>query len=512
MAMWVACSPSLAFADDSAAPAVAPDPSAATAPVIITEVLTGTKTSGSQEFIELYNTTDEPIDLTGWQLWYLSAQAADPNKPASSGVIALGDNASTSVIAAHGYYVLSGRADYLAGVAQQFYTGTMAATGGNLRLLSPDADNPCVLDLQDQIAWGNGLYPQGLAVAAPPTGQSAGRLTYADGSYADTHNNVADFAIGTPTPGQSNSGTVLSSSAAAAPVLQPQPMFVPISGCTTPMPIGSGGDDSLQSPGDDDAPPATVVTQTQPAGSSAPAAPMFPAADDGLVMPQLTELLPNPAPPATDANDEFIELYNSNGVAFDLSGFVLRVGLTATHRYTFPLGTSIPPKTFAAFFSSQTGLSMSNSGGQAAFLDPFGKVLMQTDVYGTAKDGLAWALANGVWQWSTTPTPNAPNVVTGIVASSKKSAATNSNKTTATKTTAAKKPKAAKSKALSATGTTTGDAAPSATIHPAVLAGVAGFALLYGLYEYRQDMANKLYQFRANRTARRAARAEIEGG
>ena len=54
-------------------------------PVLITEVQTGAGVSGhaGDEFIEIYNTTDADIDLSGWQLRYVSATAstANINKP-----------------------------------------------------------------------------------------------------------------------------------------------------------------------------------------------------------------------------------------------------------------------------------------------------------------------------------------------------------------------------------------------------------------------------------------------
>ncbi len=517
LAVWLCFSP-VAFADGAGGQVVSLDANAAAAPVIITEVATGTKTSGSQEFIELYNTTAQPIDLAGWHLWYLSAQAADQNKPSADGVLMLGDNASSSVIAAHGYYVLSGRTDYLTATAQQFYTGTLAATGGNLRLLSPDNDDPCLLDEQDRLGWGNALYAQGQAAPAPPSGQSITRLLYADGVYIDMHDNAADFAVSaTPSPGAINMQEAGTAAQAQAAVNAPNLPSVSITSCTPPSPSGTGTGDPLQQPTANDAPPAVITAQPPTTLSSSTivsSPPAFPASDAGLVTPQITELLPNPAPPQTDADGEFIELYNSNDAPFDLSGFGLRAGLTAMHHYSFPPGTSLPPKSFTGFFSVQTGLTLSNAGGQVALLDPSGMVINQTEQYSAAKDGQAWTLADGSWYWSTTPTPNAANIVTAATASTakKKPASNTAKKASGAKAAAAPKVKTTKAKTPISTMKSGASSGQSSSFHPAVLAIVAGFALLYGLYEYRQDVANQLYQFRANRAARRAARAEIEGG
>jgi hypothetical protein len=221
----------------------------------------------------------------------------------------------------------------------------------------------------------------------------------------------------------------------------------------------------------------------------------LPAADIGLAAPQISEVLPNPAPPQSDAEDEFIELYNSNGKDFDLSGFVLQSGTTSLHKYTFPDGTIIGPKQFKAFYAGDTNLSLSNTSGQVSLLDPTENVLSQTDQYGMAKDGYAWVSADGLWQWTTIPTPDSINKISApAVKSSAKASAT------AKKGSSHSTPAAASSSASGPSGGT-----PVSSLHPAVLAGIGSLAVVYGLYEYRNDLANQLYRLRRYREARRVA-------
>jgi hypothetical protein len=219
----------------------------------------------------------------------------------------------------------------------------------------------------------------------------------------------------------------------------------------------------------------------------------LPASDIGLAAPQISEVLPNPAPPQTDAEDEFIELYNSNDKDFDLSGFMLQVGTTTLHSYTFPAGTIIGAKKFQAFSSADTGLSLSNGSGQVSLLDPTGNVLNQTDIYGAAKDGYAWVRADGLWQWTTAPTPNTVNKIAAPL--TKKSPKTSST---------AKKPASSKTVAAAPNSSnSSGGGTPVASLHPAILAGIGGLAVVYALYEYRNDLANQLYRLRRYREARR---------
>jgi hypothetical protein len=252
---------------------------------------------------------------------------------------------------------------------------------------------------------------------------------------------------------------------------------------------------------DDDEIPFTVVApQTFTAASTGP---RLPAADVGLKALQLSEILPNPASPQTDAQDEFIELYNPNAAAFDLTGFKLQIGSTTsatTHNYSFPSGTQVPSKGFLAFRSADTHLSLSNSGGQVWLLDPFGTTVASSEVYDTAKDGLAWVHAAGKWQWTSLPTPGAANKVSATAVGSDKAATVNGKNVTAVKGATTSKSAAANT----ASGSST--AATVSSVHPFTLVAVVLAALLYGAYEYRSDVANYLYQLRGNRAAGRKPR------
>jgi len=221
----------------------------------------------------------------------------------------------------------------------------------------------------------------------------------------------------------------------------------------------------------------------------------IPAADIGLKALQLSEILPD---------DEFIELYNPNTVSFELSGFQLQIMSTTsstTHTYTFPGGTTIAPLAFKAFRSEETHLSLSNSGGQVWLVDPLGRTVTQSDPYADAKDGQTWVLANGLWQWTLQATPGATNKISAPAATgSTKTATVNGKSVTAVKgaTTAA-----AASNSQLTTAQTVAGVTP---VHPLMLVVVVLAALLYGAYEYRVDMANRLHQYRRYRASRRQSR------
>ena len=126
----------------------------------------------------------------------------------------------------------------------------------------------------------------------------------------------------------------------------------------------------------------------------------------------ITELLPNPASPQTDAADEFIEIYNPNSKAFDLKGYGLEVGTTTLRKFTFTDSIVVPAMSYMAFYSADTHLSLSNSGGQARFQGLDGALVSESSTYETADGNAAWALADGVWKWSMTPTSGLFNTIT----------------------------------------------------------------------------------------------------
>jgi hypothetical protein len=228
----------------------------------------------------------------------------------------------------------------------------------------------------------------------------------------------------------------------------------------------------------------------------------------------LTELLPNPAAPQTDTNDEFVELYNPNDEPVDLNGYQVQAGTTYAYKFTLTNQT-IPAKGYLIFTSGDTNLALANTAGKARLVAPDGSTVSETTPYEDAEDGQAWVLINGTWQWTTTPTPGTDNVLSlptpTVKAASTKKTTTTKKKTTAkvaTTKTSAKKSTAKPAARTDYEDPTSIDVAP---VHPTVIAGVGLLALLYAGYEYRYDTANRLYQFQRYRAARREARTATSG-
>lgn len=422
--------------------------------VIISEVQTGSQTSASEEFIELINSSSLAIDISNWRVEYYPASTTDFDKPLRTMLL-------HGLLPAGEYYLIASK-DYLTDKANDNFSAGLAASGGHLRLVQQDNGQDIV---RDQLSWGS-VVANVTGIPTPESGKSAQRKTE-NNLPVYTGSSLADFMQSDPTP----QGTKLLQDPPEEPVNTPQPI---LPAQTEPDNIAVTDD----------------VEQIT----------------DNILLPKITEIMPNPASPLTDADDEFVELYNEGTQAFDLSGYKLQTGNTFNHSYTFPAGSVLGAGVYNAYYVSQTNATLANTGGKARLVSPTGQIISQTDPYEDADDGQSWAWNGQSWIWSTTPTPGAPNVINipqlASAASSSKSSAKKTTSKPKTKAVATKaSAKAAKPKASTTTAqANSGDNSSSkANLHPLVLAGVGGTALLYGVYEYRQDIANAFYKLRRYR-------------
>lgn len=455
----------------------------APAEVLIVELQTGSTTSASEEFIELYNTSDRDIDISTWRLEYFSAAAADFSSP--SRTVQLHGTIGT------GKHYLIASNNYLTDKANESFAATLAKTGGHVRLVSPDTLQPAQVIVRDLIGWGTATHPENAAAEAPSEGTSLQRKTDTEGHFIDTDNNANDFAINNvPTPEFSTSDDEVPEDPPEEAPPQPTEPEEPVD----PLPP-----DDPTPPRDEEVPIDTPTV---------------------LTPPRISELLPNPASPATDAEDEYIELYNPNPEPLDLEGFTLQTGNSYSYSFTFTTEV-LSAQGYKAFYVSETGVLLSNSSSRARLIDPSGQIISEAVAYEDAGDGEAWAWDGLTWQWTTTPTPDAANIITSPLVLGATGSKTSAK--SAAKKTTAKKASTTKPKTSSAKTTKKSSAAERATyeepattnqptpLHPAVLAGVGTLALLYAAYEYRHDVANKVFEFKRYRAARRAARQEVKG-
>lgn len=430
-------------------------------------------TSRSGQFITLYNATDSSLDMGRFRIEYFNSY--DPDQATSGRVINL-----SGTVAPHGYFMVNDDALLLCyRLTVDSVSLGLSSTAGRVEIMQSDdgsgSEGTTAPVLQDYAAWSK-KPADGAQTLPEDTGDFLQRTPAgADNNPVITEPGGGDWQE--VRPDSDNPCDLVAAGSAEAP--------------GTSVPTGL---DQLLPPAE---PPAVILSSDEAGMASSPVTPSLPTADIGLMAPSVTELLPNPVGTGNDSTDEFIELYNPNDKAFDLNGFSLQTGTTSLHTYTFPAGTVLPPKAFKAFYSSATGLSLSNSGGQARLLDPYGDSISASGVYKTAKDGTAWALADGKWYWTTAASPGKANVIKQPVAKKKVSPSKTTSAHKAAKGSAGKPGAAGTSGASPAS-----DLIPDTPIHMRTLVLIAGLAILYGIYEYRADLANRIYRFRQNFGAR----------
>lgn len=159
---------------------------------------------------------------------------------------------------------------------------------------------------------------------------------------------------------------------------------------------------------------------------------------------QITEILPDPTSPQTDAEDEYIEIYNPNQESVELAGYKLESGSSFSYSYVFP-NQNIAPGQYLVLYHKDTGLTLSNTASSVRILDPNGVILDETS-YQNPKPAASWSKINGSWIYTNLQTPNLNNVYENT--SPKTSLTTNkvsSNKPKTIKTIATKKPNTVKS-------------------------------------------------------------------
>ncbi len=303
----------------------------------------------------------------------------------------------------------------------------------------------------DALAWGAGDSPEAVAATAPTAGNALSRKLDDAGVVIDTESNSADFEI-----------TNIDAS-------------------------------------------ATVINSGEPT-PELQASTLQSNADAQI---EITEIFPDPTSPATDSSDEFIELFNAGSETASLIGWKLQDDAGHTAKLD---GVTLVSGQYLALMSSQTKLSLNNSGDVISLINSAGEVVMATPSYGAAKEGLTFGTSANGWGWLAMPTPNAVNsALASVEAVSVAGAKTKAKKATAkaatkkkTKSAKAKTPKLAKT--ASAAGANTGadlvDTQAETVPWTWLVAGLGLIAVGYGVYEYRPEITSFITKLRAKLSTR----------
>lgn len=423
-------------------------------PILIVELQTASTESIHDKFVAVYNPNDHAIDVTGWQLQYRSASATGDVPWHTKAKL---DCELDDVVANQTCRVMLGSHDKL----------WMASYD-----LGPDRPSH---DLS------GGLASKG------------GQIRFIKPAQDDQPEIIQDML------GYGNAQTSAGDSPAPAPP----------KGGSLKRRIDSGdhyvstNNNAADFEATDMMPAPDLVTTPPPEVQSVPKV---------YSRVEITELFPRPR---SGTADKFIELFNPTDATIDLSGYVLQTGSNWNHHHTLQ-GATIAGHSYLALKAAQIRLALSQRGGGVRLLDPNGQVVSEV-TYPAALPGQSWIKTDaGDWQWTTEPTPGAPNVLrapevddasstkaasaAAATASRKKASGRRASTKTAeqqSKTTGSKaKKKSVASSAKTNNGQTAQVAAQSnqPPAKPNANYWFIGAAALvaggYALYEYRQDVAN----------------------
>jgi hypothetical protein len=346
--------------------------------IVISQIQIEGPGGANDEFIELYNPTENEIDLTGWSL----------KKETSGGTesVLVKDSDFFGKILSKGYFLIAKKINYTGLVAADLDYSSTSSTyylaANNTALLYDAAKQ-----VTNKIGFGTAKDFEGAAAAANPLSGQVLARRFAAGEVIDTNDNAADFVAALADPHNSSS----------------------ISAADLNIPL-----------------PEQSASSTSQLSSSTPAT--------GTIL--ISEILPNPS--GTDDGNEAVELINVSTSTVSLDGWFIDGGLDdsdGTKAYKIS-GQSIAPGEFlviiipAGFFKFYN--SSSNSTSDTAKLYFPDKTLADSVSYPfSAPDGSGWQNVDGTWLWApaTLGQPNAvpPPASSGGQSSGSGGTATNAN-------------------------------------------------------------------------------------
>ena len=397
-----------------------------TGAVVINEIAwMGTENSSSDEWIELYNTDNQQVDLSGWIL-----EAAD-----SAPIINLRGS-----IPANGYFLLERTDDQTVSniAADQIYTGALGNTGEYLKLKDNDGNIINEIDCSEEWLAGNNSTKQTIERATdgwktslnsggtPKALNSSGMEPEEPKEPGDEPNPPASEAGTPPTPPAGDSNNQPASPAGGPPIADAGNNIAVF----TDEEITFDGSKSYDPDnnkliyswnlGEGILKEGILVVHKYPyPGTYLVTLMVYDGKysnEDTITVKiysdkiTVNEFLPNPI--GKDAGDEenpgeWIEIYNDSNQIIDIDGWQLDDEEGGSKPFIFPENTLIAPKGFLIFSRQVTGIALNNDGDEVRFLLPTG-VIFQKIIYEKAPEGQSSARTAEGFIWST-PTPGILN-------------------------------------------------------------------------------------------------------
>lgn len=125
----------------------------------------------------------------------------------------------------------------------------------------------------------------------------------------------------------------------------------------------------------------------------------------------INEILPNPA--SDESTDEYIELYNPSDKTVSLGGWALSDS-SKTGLYVFPEQIRIKARTYYTIYRKDYSFALNNSGGEAVSLLAPNTKVMSSVYYESAREGVSYNFTGSEWRWSKHLTPWRANIFNSL--------------------------------------------------------------------------------------------------
>lgn len=270
-------------------------PTHAVSPNVVISEIQIAGTAANDEFVELYNPTNQAVDLTGWRLSRRSSSA--------TGSLTNLVSSLSGSIQPRGYFLLANPA-FTSTQVDQYYSATTSGVAANNTVILFSDNGQTVVD---KVGMGTAEDNETASSVLPEAGQSIERKANANataqsmqgggsdefqGNGWDSDSNLNDFVARTipqPQHSQSSLEPVLSPSPSQtpSPALSPSPTVVP-SPTQTPSPTPSLTTTPTVTPTPEPTPSPTAIPS--------PTATPQPSPSPTVIPTPTTTVLPTPTP------------------------------------------------------------------------------------------------------------------------------------------------------------------------------------------------------------------------
>ncbi|MBI2484040.1 lamin tail domain-containing protein [Candidatus Uhrbacteria bacterium] len=370
--------------------------------------------TSTEEFIELYNSGEEPIDIDGWRL-----------VSGSVSYVISDTHASSTLLAPEAYFIVPRSASAIAlknygGDSVKLYQkgGEKSVTHASYAIDAP-RNKSYARGADDRYAWTETVTPgkpnimtkqnepPRIALFAPLSGTVSQELFFDASDTQDPDNDQLayewDFGDGSP-------AVVASLSAVHT--------YRAVGIYEIALTVRAGVHEKIETRHitiiDSPTPRESIASSVElrkksEISSSSPSVPTETATSSPTIF--FNELLPNPTGP--DRGQEFIELYNAGDAAVDISQWIIELQGGRTH-YTIPQGSHVPPYGFFVTPTNGRGFVLRNSGDELVLRDWYGTAIDSID-YTESPEGKSFARGEANdWIWTSDISRGVKNIIAGV--------------------------------------------------------------------------------------------------